>query len=314
MTAERHQLANMSVEDQFKAAVNIIQSLPKNGHFQPSNDLKLKFYGFYKQATEGPNTTSKPAFYDIVAKAKWDAWKKLDSMSKEQAMKGYLSHVKIVETMSYTEEIADFYDVLGPFYEIVYESNPKKKEIKMNGGAPSNGVGNGSDYNYNHKNISGKNMMCVTFMTVTTSTEYTTFNGIENGGDSDAESDGDEFSDTFDHIGNARGEAENSSRRIAASGIASRPSSSRSHLNRGATNAAFNDLNLAAAISGGGAGGGGSNGQQYIVSSAIDINEQMALAILRLQQSLDQINNRITVMETRINSTSTSSLSVSKVY
>lgn len=39
------------LEAQFKAACDVIQNLPKNGPFQPSNELLLKFYGYYKQAS-----------------------------------------------------------------------------------------------------------------------------------------------------------------------------------------------------------------------------------------------------------------------
>ena len=31
----------------------------------------IQFYGLYKQATEGPNTTPKPGFWDPVSRAKW---------------------------------------------------------------------------------------------------------------------------------------------------------------------------------------------------------------------------------------------------
>ncbi|KAL6090016.1 hypothetical protein STEG23_017774, partial [Scotinomys teguina] len=36
-------------ETRFEAAVKVIQSLPKNGSFQPTNEMMLKLYSFYKQ-------------------------------------------------------------------------------------------------------------------------------------------------------------------------------------------------------------------------------------------------------------------------
>lgn len=42
-----------------------------SGSFQPSHAMMLKFYGLYKQATNGQCNISKPAFYDVVGKAKW---------------------------------------------------------------------------------------------------------------------------------------------------------------------------------------------------------------------------------------------------
>lgn len=86
----------MTTEEQFKAAVNVIRNLPKNGPVQPSNNTMLKFYAFFKQATEGPNTAPKPAFWDLVKKAKWDAWTKLGDMERETAMKNYVDEFKII--------------------------------------------------------------------------------------------------------------------------------------------------------------------------------------------------------------------------
>lgn len=66
------------------------------GKFQASDELKLKFYAYYKQATEGPNTQPKPAFYDVVGRYKWDAWKKLGEMPREEAMINYVEELKKV--------------------------------------------------------------------------------------------------------------------------------------------------------------------------------------------------------------------------
>uniref|UniRef100_A0A7S3QZJ8 ACB domain-containing protein n=1 Tax=Dunaliella tertiolecta TaxID=3047 RepID=A0A7S3QZJ8_DUNTE len=50
----------------------------------------LHLYGLYKQATEGPCNATKPAFWDLRAKSKWNAWSKLGDMTKESAMVGYV--------------------------------------------------------------------------------------------------------------------------------------------------------------------------------------------------------------------------------
>lgn len=110
----------MTTEEKFNAAVNVIRNLPKNGAYQPSHDLMLKFYSYYKQATEGPCNDPKPGFWEVVKKAKWVAWTKLGNMSKEEAMKNYVEELKkIVETMSYTENVANFIGSLDSFYESV---------------------------------------------------------------------------------------------------------------------------------------------------------------------------------------------------
>jgi acyl-CoA-binding protein len=41
------------------------------GSFQPSNSLMLKFYAYYKQVTTGSCDVPRPAFYDVIGKAKW---------------------------------------------------------------------------------------------------------------------------------------------------------------------------------------------------------------------------------------------------
>lgn len=98
-----------SVQERFQAAVNVIKGLPKNGPYQPSPVMMLKFYGLFKQATEGPCNQKRPAFWDIVGKAKWDAYNGNRHLTKEQAMKQYVEALQeIIETMSFTENVQDF--------------------------------------------------------------------------------------------------------------------------------------------------------------------------------------------------------------
>lgn len=99
----------MTTEEKFNAAVNVIRSLPKNGSYQPSNELMLRFYGYFKQATQGPCKGGRPAFWDLVGRAKYDAYKALGHMSKQDAMKHYVDELhRIVETMSYSDKVANF--------------------------------------------------------------------------------------------------------------------------------------------------------------------------------------------------------------
>lgn len=110
----------MSTQEKFTAAINVIRSLPKNGAYQPSKDLLLRFYAYFKQATLGPNNQPKPSFWDVVNRAKWQAWHNLGDMSKENAMQEYVDELKkIVETMAYTNPVADFVSSLDSFYESV---------------------------------------------------------------------------------------------------------------------------------------------------------------------------------------------------
>lgn len=110
----------MTTEEQFQAAVNVIRNLPKNGAYQPSNEVMLRFYAYYKQATEGSCQQPKPAFWEVVKKAKWEAWTRLGNMSRTEAMNNYVEELKkIVETMSYTDKVANFLDSLDSFCESV---------------------------------------------------------------------------------------------------------------------------------------------------------------------------------------------------
>ncbi|KAK1124387.1 hypothetical protein K0M31_006751 [Melipona bicolor] len=110
----------MTTEEQFQAAVNVIRNLPKNGAYQPSNEIMLRFYAYYKQAIDGPCQQPKPAFWEVVKKAKWEAWTRLGNMGKTEAMNNYVEELKkIVETMSYTDKVANFLDSLDSFCESV---------------------------------------------------------------------------------------------------------------------------------------------------------------------------------------------------
>lgn len=110
----------MTTEEKFRAAVNVIRNLPKNGSYQPSHELMLRFYSYFKQATEGPCVAPRPAFWEVVKKMKWEAWNRLGNMSREEAMNSYVEELKkIVETMSYTDNVANFLGSLGSFYDTI---------------------------------------------------------------------------------------------------------------------------------------------------------------------------------------------------
>ncbi|KAM3823458.1 acyl-CoA-binding domain-containing protein 5 isoform 2-T2 [Vipera latastei] len=114
----------------FEAAVKVIQNLPKNGSFQPTNEMMLKFYSFYKQATQGPCNSPRPGFWDPIGRYKWDAWSSLGTMPKEDAMIAYVEEMKkILETMPVTDKVEELLHVLGPFYEIVEDKKNKGSDL-----------------------------------------------------------------------------------------------------------------------------------------------------------------------------------------
>ena len=74
---------------QFEAAAQEAQKLPS----RPDSDALLKLYAFYKQATAGDVSGSRPGFTDFVGRAKYDAWAKLKGTSKDAAMRSYIELV-----------------------------------------------------------------------------------------------------------------------------------------------------------------------------------------------------------------------------
>jgi diazepam-binding inhibitor (GABA receptor modulator, acyl-CoA-binding protein) len=74
------------------AAANVLKA-----RRDPGNDLKLRLYAHYKQATEGDVTGDKPGFTDFVNRAKYEAWAKLKGTSPDDAMKAY---IKLVERVT----------------------------------------------------------------------------------------------------------------------------------------------------------------------------------------------------------------------
>lgn len=85
------------LEKDFKAAVDKVRSAPPNGPFKPSNELRLRFYGLYRQASDGDVSGKRPGVFDMINRMKYDAWAKLQGMPREEAMKQYIAEVDKVE-------------------------------------------------------------------------------------------------------------------------------------------------------------------------------------------------------------------------
>jgi acyl-CoA-binding protein len=59
----------------------------------PSNDDLLQLYAFYKQATAGDVSGSRPGMLDLKGRAKFDAWAGKKGMTKDAAMEKYVALV-----------------------------------------------------------------------------------------------------------------------------------------------------------------------------------------------------------------------------
>ncbi|CAI5972428.1 unnamed protein product [Closterium sp. NIES-64] len=81
-------------EDRFSAAAALVTTMAATGNLRIGEGLQLLLYGLYKQASDGPCDTKQPAVYSFKARAKWDAWKKLGSMSQDEAMAQYVGLVE----------------------------------------------------------------------------------------------------------------------------------------------------------------------------------------------------------------------------
>jgi len=80
----------MDLKQEFEQASVNVKSLPKQ-----ENDVLLKLYSLYKQATEGDVNIEKPTnFFDFPGIAKFNAWDSLKGITQEDAMKKYIDYVK----------------------------------------------------------------------------------------------------------------------------------------------------------------------------------------------------------------------------
>ncbi|HPE13821.1 MAG: acyl-CoA-binding protein [Actinobacteria bacterium] len=77
----------MSAE--FDAAVARVSELSQD----PGNDVKLKLYALYKQATSGDVSGKRPGFTNPVGRAKYDAWAGMSGLSAEDAQAQYIGLV-----------------------------------------------------------------------------------------------------------------------------------------------------------------------------------------------------------------------------
>lgn len=78
------------LKSDFEVNVNYVNNLTT----QPSDNILLSLYGFYKQATVGNVNKSRPSLFNIKDRAKWDAWNANKDMSAEAAMQQYINTVR----------------------------------------------------------------------------------------------------------------------------------------------------------------------------------------------------------------------------
>lgn len=81
----------MTLSELFTQAAADSRTLPE----KPDNTTLLRLYALYKQATEGDAGGDGPEnMFDLVGKAKYDAWSALRGKDKESAMQEYVDLVQ----------------------------------------------------------------------------------------------------------------------------------------------------------------------------------------------------------------------------
>ena len=60
---------------------------------KPSNDDLLRLYSLFKQGTKGDVDGKRPGRLDMVNRAKYDAWAKLEGTSQDSAKQSYIDLV-----------------------------------------------------------------------------------------------------------------------------------------------------------------------------------------------------------------------------
>ncbi|HET7397684.1 MAG TPA: acyl-CoA-binding protein [Intrasporangium sp.] len=77
-------------ESDFEAAVAAVNAVTRD----PGNDVKLRLYALYKQATQGDVAGKRPGFTNPVGRAKHDAWAALAGMSRAEAEATYVAEAR----------------------------------------------------------------------------------------------------------------------------------------------------------------------------------------------------------------------------
>ena len=71
---------------QFKQAQEKMNNLAQ----RPDNATALRLYALYKQATVGDASGERPGMFDLVRRAKYDAWEEVKGMAANDAMREYI--------------------------------------------------------------------------------------------------------------------------------------------------------------------------------------------------------------------------------
>ncbi len=80
---------NSQLQSRFEQAAATAQKLAS----RPDNDTLLQLYALYKQSTSGDAAGKRPGLFEVVGRAKFDAWAGQKGLGKEAAMQKYIDLV-----------------------------------------------------------------------------------------------------------------------------------------------------------------------------------------------------------------------------
>ena len=80
-----------TLDIQFQKAVDLVRNAPDTN--APTDEVRLEFYGYYKQAVEGDVQDHAPSRFWFKARAKWTAWNALKGLAKDTAKHHYIQLV-----------------------------------------------------------------------------------------------------------------------------------------------------------------------------------------------------------------------------
>lgn len=75
----------------FEETVEYVRNSTHNPNI--TDDDRLQFYKYYKQATQGDCNTPMPSILSFSDRAKWQAWNSIKGMSQDEAKAMYVNLV-----------------------------------------------------------------------------------------------------------------------------------------------------------------------------------------------------------------------------
>ncbi|XP_074064731.1 enoyl-CoA delta isomerase 2 isoform X2 [Macrotis lagotis] len=130
-------MAMKASQEDFEKAKGQVKLLKED----PGNEVKLKLYALFKQATEGPCTSAKPGMFDFVNKAKWEAWNALGSLPKDTARQNYVDIVSsLVSSQSSSQEKTSSNDRKLEYETLVVTREDNITKIMLNRPSKKNAI------------------------------------------------------------------------------------------------------------------------------------------------------------------------------